>query len=302
MKFVTSIFFLFLLINSNFCKSQHNKNVIIHIIKAGETVSSLSKQYKIDKASIFNTNNLNENSVINIGQKVLIPMSKVKSPPPHSPNAELLKNQHQISAGETLSKIAKQYQISEQEIRDWNDLQNDLIKLGDKIFIKKPYNYKREVIKKDPQKIVTPIIDTKKEIEKKIEPEKVTEIKEKNEEKVIETAIIENLKPEVKINNKKIVNGFFESQFQKTKSAAEGISGTFKTLAGWQDKKYYVLFNEAENGSIVKISANNKLIYAKVLGPLPNIKDDSNLLLRISTSAAHALNIDENKFTVRIEY
>ena len=57
-----------------------------------------------------------------------------------------------------------------------------------------------------------------------------------------------------------------------------------------------------ESGKIVKVSVNNKTVYAKVLGALPNIKEDTDLALRISSAAANALGISENKFTAKVEF
>lgn len=97
-------------------------------------------------------------------------------------------------------------------------------------------------------------------------------------------------------------DSYFETQYSSTNNSVEGVCGTFKTIAGWQDKKYYALMNNAESGSIVKVLANNKIIYAKVLGPLPNVKDDGNLALRISNAAATALGLADKKFNAKVEF
>jgi hypothetical protein len=58
-------------------------------------------------------------------------------------------------------------------------------------------------------------------------------------------------------------------------------------------------------GTIIKITnpANNKTIYAKVLGQMSGIKLNTGLDIRISNSAALALEINEtDKFIVNINY
>ena len=46
-----------------------------------------------------------------------------------------------------------------------------------------------------------------------------------------------------------------------------GISKTFKTASGWTDGKYYILANDIEPGTIVKVTADNgSAVYAKVFG------------------------------------
>lgn len=82
-----------------------------------------------------------------------------------------------------------------------------------------------------------------------------------------------------------------------------GEAGTFKSTSGWQDKKYYVLINDVTPGTVVKVSTlDNKTIYAKVLGGLPETKDSRNMLIRLSSAAASYLGIIDPKFPVQVSY
>ncbi len=82
-----------------------------------------------------------------------------------------------------------------------------------------------------------------------------------------------------------------------------GEAGTFKSTSGWQDKKYYVLMNEVTPGTIVKLSAStNKVVYAKVLGAMPDTKDSGSLLLRMSNAAASNLGIIDPRFPVQVTF
>ena len=82
------------------------------------------------------------------------------------------------------------------------------------------------------------------------------------------------------------------------------MAAIFKTTSGWQDGKYYCFHNTALPGTIIKITnnANGKSIYAKVLDAIPDIKQNSGLLLRVSNSAAEELGAGENKFDCSITY
>jgi hypothetical protein len=120
---------------------------------------------------------------------------------------------------------------------------------------------------------------------------------------ITEEPVVKEIKQQPTIiKNSSQGNDFFEKQFVPSQNSVEGLSGTFKTIAGWQDKKYYVLLSNVQSGSIVKISANNKIVYAKVLGPLPNIKEDNNLALRVSNATAAALGATENQFNAKVEF
>ena len=82
-------------------------------------------------------------------------------------------------------------------------------------------------------------------------------------------------------------------------------SGIFTTDKGWNDGKYYVLMDGVAAGTIVKISnpANNKSIYAKVLGQMRGISENEGYDVRISDSAAALLDYgNADNFTVKVTY
>jgi hypothetical protein len=85
--------------------------------------------------------------------------------------------------------------------------------------------------------------------------------------------------------------------------AITGDASIFKTISGWNDRKFYVLINEIIPGTIVRItSTNKKSICAKVLGPLPETKGAAGLVIRMSNAAAAALGVEDQRFIVSITY
>ncbi len=89
---------------------------------------------------------------------------------------------------------------------------------------------------------------------------------------------------------------------QKSENTKSGEAATFKSTSGWQDKKYYVLINDIAPGTILKISSSDKAVYAKVLGSMPEMKENNGLLLRLSNAAASDLGIIDPRFNVQISY
>lgn len=118
----------------------------------------------------------------------------------------------------------------------------------------------------------------------------------------------ESKKTVVANQNSSSVTGTFEEIYaaqtsQKTVNQKSGEAATFKSTSGWQDKKYYVLMNDVTPGTIIKVSlSDNKAVYAKVLGSMPEMKENTGLLLRISNAAASSLGIIDPKFPVQITY
>ncbi len=298
--------------------AQNGGKMITHIIKPGETISSLSRIYHVKKDDIFKLNNLNDRTVLHIGQKIIVPTGKstptiVATPTPvvtnKVPTQNFDKNKHLVVSGDNLSRIAKQYKVSEQQLKDWNGLKNDVIKAGSYLIVS---NNNGTEIQPTVKLEVKPVIKETKPAVVEVKPVVVEPIKKVEpvvvatptvKPVVTEQPTIKEVKPQTNtIKTPSQVNDFFEKQFVSSQNSVEGLSGTFKTIAGWQDKKYYVLLSNVQSGSIVKVSANNKTVYAKVLGPLPNIKEDNNLALRVSNATAAALGATENKFNAKVEF
>jgi LysM repeat protein len=105
--------------------------------------------------------------------------------------------------------------------------------------------------------------------------------------------------------------GYFKTSFDQQVKArpiarnATVTSGIFKTTSGMQEAKYYLLMDGVTPGTIIKITNpdNNKAVYAKVLGEMSGIRQNQGLDIRISNTAASALQVTEDeKFVVRVNY
>ncbi|MDR3711508.1 MAG: LysM peptidoglycan-binding domain-containing protein [Puia sp.] len=98
--------------------------------------------------------------------------------------------------------------------------------------------------------------------------------------------------------------GYFKTDYNDENLSASGVAGVFKSTSGWQDGKYYALMNNVAVGTIIRVtaSANNKTIYAKVLGQLPDMKESAGMTIRISNAAASELAQTDPKFNVDVRY
>ncbi|HPA23506.1 MAG TPA: hypothetical protein PLU18_09685 [Ferruginibacter sp.] len=100
--------------------------------------------------------------------------------------------------------------------------------------------------------------------------------------------------------------GFFKSAYNSSdkRSEEKGVAAVFKSTSGWDDGKYYCLHNTAPANSIVKITntANNKVVYAKVLDVIPNLKQNEKISIQLSNAAANALGAAEENFECIINY
>lgn len=95
---------------------------IVHIIKKGETVYSLSKQYNIPMNEILKHNKIKDASKIKTGQKLYIPVKE---------NSSTAIKKYKIQKGDTIYGIAKKFGVKRAQILNLNGLtEKSVIKVG----------------------------------------------------------------------------------------------------------------------------------------------------------------------------
>ena len=106
----------------------------IHIVKSGDTISSISKFYSINKDLIIKLNNLKDENYIFVGQNLIISESSENL----TKQSDLIKNYHIVQTGENLTDISNKYDLKVKELIEINNIKNaDSIKIGQKLTIRK---------------------------------------------------------------------------------------------------------------------------------------------------------------------
>lgn len=107
---------------------------ITHTVSAGETVMSIAQRYDVDMQDLIELNNLADPSMIDVGQKLLIPDNTLTTPSavPTEPVPTAIPTPtpivtHRVAANETLAQIAKAYGITVRALAETNQIQQ----LGD---------------------------------------------------------------------------------------------------------------------------------------------------------------------------
>ncbi len=107
-----------------------DKTFIIHQIVEGETLYSLSRRYNVKVDEIKQENPETKNG-LKIGQKVLVPYIK-----PFTETLAKGDKMHTVQQSETLYSIAREYEVSVNELKEWNNLSENTIDIGDQLVIK----------------------------------------------------------------------------------------------------------------------------------------------------------------------
>jgi LysM repeat protein len=182
---------------------------------------------------------------------------------------------HTVAAKESLYSISKLYGITVQQLKDWNGIEGNEVKIGQTLFIAQPmYGNKTEV---------------------KTEQYKVTEVKEP-----VDTKKQEVVKPiddprETTITISEKVVGSDEVKEGGLAELIEGSEG---------NRKYLALHRTAKVGTILKVrnELNNREVFVRVAGPLPNTGVNTNVVIKISKSAYDRLGAIDQRFRVEVTY
>ena len=191
--------------------NENNNGEKIHIVKTGDTISSISKTYSISKDLIIKLNKLKNENYIYVGQNLVISESTENSPK----QLGLINNYHIVQIGENLTDISSKYNLNLGYLIKINNLKNpDSIEVGEKLLLGKidqsnSENYQiiinDELLELDKQ-IYGPIIIQSQSYDK-IKGKKVLNVLNKENKKLILSINCDSNELDVRIPGRKWMGG-----------------------------------------------------------------------------------------------
>jgi LysM repeat protein len=125
-----------------------------HIVKKGETLSSIAQRFRVSISRIQEANDL-EDSKLQIGQSLTIPQSGAAIPNSSSsspkarqqnpPPERGIPDNHVVRNGDTLSGIAKRYHLTVKELQDLNEVKGTRLRIGQVLQLKQEEEFFEEV-------------------------------------------------------------------------------------------------------------------------------------------------------------
>jgi len=245
---------------------------------------------------------------------------------------------HTVTKGESLYSIAKKYGVTVRDLKTWNHLTSDNTKAGSTLIIARNTKSIETIttVQTIPQPVQKQRVETTTAQLTKQEDNKLTDVKKDSvkqdntqqnntttqyqdtvtQNNSFATAMAPQANAQLQAAEDKTTaqqslpnysgSGFFATQFNekdKNLQTVLGVSKTFKTASGWSDGKYYILANNIEPGTIVKITTDNgNAVYAKVLWNLGDMKDNAGINFRVSNATAAALHEDNASFNVNVSF
>lgn len=234
----------------------------LHVVAAGETLFSISRLYNITVEELKSQNGLAENS-ISVGQQLKIPNAGQTVQVEPRSNANTMIGFHQVAAKETLYSISREYGVTVQQIKEWNNLTTSELSIGQMIRVATP----------DQQVVVKQVEDssTIKPSQPVVNPQETT------------VRISEN------------VAGTDEIRESGLAELIEGTEGNRKYLALHRTAKAGTILK-------VKNELNNREVFVRVVGPIPATGVNDKILIKISKSAFDRLGAIDAKFRVEVTY
>lgn len=98
---------------------------MLHSVESGENLSRIGKKYRVPYKMIKEFNRLHSN-VLRIGQKLVIPVSKP---------LDLKNGKYIVKRGDSLEAIARNFETTVSSLKKLNNLQGNLIRVGDRLSI-----------------------------------------------------------------------------------------------------------------------------------------------------------------------
>ena len=127
-----------------------------HTVRKGETLGGISNKYGVSLSNLKRWNGLKSNTIAS-GKKLKIvstenvAVAAVQKPKtiPTVPKDTLSQpkvittdsfNQYVVAKGDNLNAIAKKFDVTSEELKEWNNMENDNILVGSKLIVSSPKN------------------------------------------------------------------------------------------------------------------------------------------------------------------
>lgn len=280
-------------------QQQDNKPYLLHKIRSGENLFLLSKRYSVPPAVLADQNDVTYQDGLTPGLKFKIPVDKynyiriegmVDSRPLY----------YKADEEDNLHSISRMFNVSQGTIQRWNHMNDaaiaarQVLQVGWITYDKSQKPFPSSVL---PLKPDTPLAKIPKPGLTSSKPQKP--VGKPVKDSMIRTVIaIDSAEEETVLEQQ------FKAENQGISLTEEAGAAVFYNLKAAQEGIYYAFHNMARKGSVIKVlnPASGKIIYAKVIGPIPNLKEYHNAIVGLSSNAIPALGAHDKRMFCKLKY
>ncbi|HNQ12105.1 MAG TPA: LysM peptidoglycan-binding domain-containing protein [Bacteroidia bacterium] len=265
----------------NVVKSVNGTGYILHKVTPKQTWFELSRIYELSLEELMEANpgviELKINQIVQIPSRksslAVDPNPVLKSTTEIVVSNDQKNKFHIVLAGESLYGISKRYNQSITDLKMWNALESDQISVGQSLVVGYIHNSSKTIDITETASKVEQKETMSKEVLDSKEPEYTRSIEKPDDHKSV-----------YKVNESGVAAWIEETEVNPN--------------------KYYALHKTAPLGSIVKVTnrMNQRSVYVKVIGMLPDTGDNHGLLIKVSKAAASKMGVLDPRFQVDLSY
>lgn len=287
----------------------------VHTVAAKETMYSISRMYNISVEDIRKWNNLTDNA-LSIGQQLVVgktsgvqvrqdPATTTNRPAQDTPAVNPVPSSgvHTVGTRETLFSIARQYGLSVAQLRSWNSLQSDDLKVGQTIRLTEATGQESN-----------PEGDVARQ-ETRQETVQSGNEAPRNEESSVHTSPANQPSPssqpaqssQSSKSSQPSPTGTQTIRISESMKNSDEVieAGLAELIEGTEgNRKYLAMHRTAPVGTILKVrnEMNNREVFVRVMGKLPDTAVNNKLIIKLSRSAYDRLGAIDPRFRVELTY
>lgn len=265
-------------------KWENGKLFVLHKVDKGQTAFAISRRYGVSVDAIRQANGGSID--VKVGQVIRVPYSRFKGAAaktesvaatapkalPETAPALAATNKdapgtHTVEVGNTLYNIATRYGVSVADVKAWNGLKSDQVMLGQVLIIS---SGKFTESNQAPKVSATPVDSLKAGEEKAVKTE---------------TVLPEAPKP-------------LKMKSVRQQGLAEKID------VGASSPKFLALHRSAPIGTLIQVTnqSNQEVIWAKVIGRIPDTSINEDIVIKLSGSAFDKISPQTRRFRAEVTY
>jgi LysM repeat protein len=256
-----------------------------HQVKPGETLFSISQQYSVSLSDLRQWNNLMDNA-LSVGQQLIVsapsgrPAAARANESTVPPNAAT----HEVKPGETLFSISRAYGLSTRDLKEWNNLTDNNVRIGQQLLIAK-------------NEVRIQPAETKSQGNSSMLPADEKAAANNPAAPAAEKpAVVIDAAPDTDSDTR------YTEERSMEKVLERGIAEVIEEAG--DTKKYLALHRKAPVGTIMQIKndMNGQSVFVRVVGKIPEAGDNEKVLVKISKKAYDRLGAVDLRFPVEVSY
>ena len=272
----------------------------VHKVAAKETLYSVARLYGVSVDDIKTWNNLKDNA-LSMGQELIIRKKAVTTETVESQTVKAPPGFHKVEAKETLFFISRKYGVTIQQLKDWNHIEGNDVKVGSLLIVSATPGTTTPSNTSTTSAIATNSNNPSKDPANSTNPNSPGNLTSTNPTSTNPTNPIFTNPTNLSTNPTNPTNlsiNISGSDEVKEGGLAELIEGTEG------NRKYLGLHRTAKAGTILKVrnELNNREVFVRIVGPLPPTGVNDNIVIKISKSAFDRLGAIDPKFRVEVTY